>query len=552
MPLLHDAFEATAARLPAKTALVCGAKRLSYGALLGRTRAIAAGLRQHGVERGDRVVLTLEPGFTYVAALHAVLRLGAVMVPLPPTTKPERLAFALEDTEATAWLGEPRGVAESAAQLRARRPGLRCAWAPDADTLDPASNDARCASAIDQDLAAILYTSGSTGRPKGVMLSHHNMRSAWASVQAYLGLEEGDTIGLALPPTFSYGLYHVLMGLGLGATVVLDRQAAFVLKVAQTLERERVTVFPAVPTLLSALLQLPALAGMDHGALRTMTSAAAALPTALVPRIAAAWPGARFFSMYGMTECKRISYLPPHELAQRPASVGRGLPHQDHWLVDADGRRLGPGNHTGELVVRGSHVMRGYWRRPDETAARLRPATDGAGRTVHGGSPVLHTGDLFRTDEAGYLHFVARMDDIIKSRGEKVAPREVEEAIHELAQVASCAVVGVPDAQLGEAVKAFVTLRPGTSLVARDIVRHCLARLENHMAPKFVEFVDVLPTTESGKVRHATLRQRPDSPRHLPPDSAPDVPPDKSSSLGAADTGRCDRVCVGPLPPLNR
>ncbi|MBL8324558.1 MAG: acyl--CoA ligase [Rubrivivax sp.] len=549
MSLLHDAFEATAERLPAKTALVCGAERLSYAALLARTRAIAAGLRQRGVARGDRVVLTLEPGFTYVAALHAVLRLGAVMVPLPPTTKPARLAFAIEDTEATAWLGEPRAVADSAVQMRARCPTLRCTWAPETDTLTAPSFDAAFARATDQELAAILYTSGSTGRPKGVMLSHHNMCSAWASVQAYLGLEESDTIGLALPPAFSYGLYHVLMGLGLGATVVLERQAAFPLKVAQTLERERVTVFPAVPTLLSALLQLPALAGMDHGALRTMTSAAAALPTALVPRIAAAWPGARFFSMYGMTECKRISFLPPQELAQRPASVGRGLPHQEHWLVDAEGRRLGTGS-TGELVVRGPHVMRGYWRRPEETAVRLRPATDSAGRIVPGGRPVLHTGDLFRTDEAGYLHFVARLDDIIKSRGEKVAPREVEEAIHELAQVAACAVVGVPDARLGEAVKAFVTLRPGTSLAARDIVRHCLARLESHMAPKFVEFVDVLPTTESGKVRHATLRQRPGSLRHMPADSRTDALPDGSSSLDAAGTASGDQASAGPLSPL--
>jgi amino acid adenylation domain-containing protein len=513
MRLLHEAFEATAARLPDKTALVCGEQRLSYDALHARVRAIAAGLRRRGVVPGDRVVLTLEAGCTYVAALHAVLGLGAVMVPLSPTTKRERLAFVLQDTEAAAWLGEPRALAADGGVMQAQCPALRSLWAPDTDDLADPRTAPGSTPAIDQDLAALIYTSGSTGRPKGVMLTHHNMTSAWASVQTYLGLAEDDVIGLALPPMFSYGLYHVLMGLGLGATVVLERHAAFPRKVAQTLERERVTVFPAVPTLLAALLQMPGIAGFDHRRLRIITNAAAALPTALVPPIGAAWPQARFFSMYGMTECKRISYLPPEELARRPASVGRGMPNQQHWLVDESGRRLGPG-HVGELVVRGSHVMRGYWRRPEETAARLRPVGDSGGRLSGGSGLALHTGDLFRMDEAGYLYFVSRLDDIIKSRGEKVAPREVEEALHELPEVAACAVVGVPDAQLGEVVKAFVTLRPGTTLAARDIVRHCLARLESHMAPKFVDFVDALPTTESGKVRHATLRQQSTPPAH--------------------------------------
>lgn len=145
--------------------------------------------------------------------------------------------------------------------------------------------------------------------------------------------------------------------------------------------------------------------------------------------------------------------------------------------------------------------MRGYWRRPEETAQRLKP-------DPIGGATALHTGDLFRTDAQGYLYFVARMDDIIKTRGEKVAPREVEDAIHRLDGVTGCAVIGVPDEALGEAVKAYVTLRQGSLLVARDIVRHCMARLENHMAPKFVEIVDELPRTESGKIRHATLRGR--------------------------------------------
>lgn len=501
--LLHHAFEGACARLPGKTALVCAAGRVRYDELGAQVRRLIARLRVAGVKPGDRVVLALESDTTYAAALHAVLAAGAVVVPLSPTTRTERLVFVLEDTEAAAVWVEGAFPAQDEQALRHRCPALRAvlrAGEPDASVPAGAQGPEEWADAsrIHQDLAAILYTSGSTGRPKGVMLTHHNMLSAWRSVQAYLGLDESDVIGLALPPTFSYGLYHLLMGLGLGATVVLERQAAFPLKLAQMLERERVTVFPAVPTLFSALLGLPQLAQFDHGGLRILSNAAAALPQALVPRLRAAWPQARFFSMYGMTECKRISFLPPEELEQRPGSVGRGMPNQEHWLIDEAGHRL-PHGSLGQLVVRGSHVMRGYWRRPEETAQRLHPGPID-------GERVLHTGDLFRSDADGYLYFVARMDDIIKSRGEKVAPREVEDAIHEVPGVAACAVVGVPDPLLGQAVKAFVTLAPGATATSRDIVRHCQAALESYMVPKYVELVDELPVTESGKIRHAALR----------------------------------------------
>ncbi len=502
--LLQHAFDEACSRLPDKVALVCGAQRLTYAQLAHRVAALARRLSCAGMEPGDRVVLVLESDVHYAVAVYAVLRCGGVLVPLTPTTQPQRLVFVLQDTEASTLLIEERAASATEDEMRQRCPALRSVLRVGAagDEATPVPTQAAAeAGRIDQDLAAIIYTSGSTGRPKGVMLTHHNMLSAWRSVQAYLVLCEDDVIGLALPPMFSYGLYHLLMGLGLGATVVLERQAAFPLKVAQMLERERVTVFPAVPTLWSAMLGLgQPLGSFDHGALRLVSNAAAALPVALVPRIRTAWPAARLFSMYGMTECKRISFMPPEALEHRPGSVGRGMPNQEHWLVDEAGHRL-PLNRTGELVVRGSHVMRGYWRRPAETAERLRP---GPGE----GEPVLHTGDLFRTDDEGYLYFLARLDDIIKTRGEKVAPREVEEAIQTLQGVMACAVVGVPDSLLGLAVKAFVTLAPGTNLAARDIVRHCQARLESHMVPKHVDFVDQLPTTESGKVRHADLRER--------------------------------------------
>jgi acyl-CoA synthetase (AMP-forming)/AMP-acid ligase II len=185
--------------------------------------------------------------------------------------------------------------------------------------------------------------------------------------------------------------------------------------------------------------------------------------------------------------------MPSDELDERPASVGKGMPNEEVYIVNEKGEKVGPGE-VGELVVRGSNVMMGYWENPEETAKVLRP-----GR--YPGERALYTGDLFKMDEDGYLYFVSRKDDIIKSRGEKVSPKEVESAIYELPEVLEVSVVGVPDDVLGQAVKAKVVLKDGNnSLAEREVIAHCMQNMERFMVPKYVEFVSALPKTFSGKV----------------------------------------------------
>jgi acyl-CoA synthetase (AMP-forming)/AMP-acid ligase II len=239
------------------------------------------------------------------------------------------------------------------------------------------------------------------------------------------------------------------------------------------------------------------LSGCDFGGLRYVTSTAAALPTNHIQRLRSVFAAAKLFSMYGLTECKRVSYLPPEQLDVRPTSIGRGMPNEEVYIVDERGRRVPPGV-VGELVVRGSNVMKGYWELPEETAKVLRPGSFPWER-------VLYTGDFFRMDEEGYLYFVGRKDDIIKTRGEKVSPREVEDVLHSLADVAEAAVIGVPDPLLGEAVKAIVTLREGSVLTEPDLRRHCARNLEDFAVPKFVEFRKALPKTPSGKIAKRDL-----------------------------------------------
>jgi len=351
---------------------------------------------------------------------------------------------------------------------------------------------------IDIDLAAIVYTSGSTGDPKGVMLTHRNMLTAATSITAYLENVEDDVILCALPLAFDYGLYQMIMAFRTGARLVLERSFAYPAEVLAVVAAERVTGFPGVPTMFAVLAEMRSLASYDLSRVRYVTNTAAALGAKHIAAIRAMFPRARVYSMYGLTECKRCTYLPPEDLDRKPDSVGIAIPNTELWIVDEEDRRVGPGV-VGQLVIRGATVMRGYWEKPDATARKLRPGP-------LPGEQVLYTGDLCKLDADGYLYFVARMDDVIKSRGEKVAPKEVETAILEIVGVKETAVIGVPDEILGQAVKAFVVLELGVTLSAREIVRECQARLEPLMVPKHVEIRDELPKTSTGKIKKTDLR----------------------------------------------
>lgn len=506
--LLQDHLDRTVGRLPDKAALICGDGRITYAELSDRVETLASALAAAGVTRSERVALFFDNDVDFVVGVYATLKVGAVFMPINVLTKSDKLAYMLADSRAAALLTH-FDLADAWKPALAASPGLRVVFAvgPAESADDPrvhefpvgrtAPTRSALPNCIDQDLASIIYTSGSTGFPKGVMLSHLNMLSAVESVSTYLGMLESDVVFCALPLAFDYGLYQVLMSFKVGATVVLERNFSFPMKVLARMQERRVTIFPGVPTMFAMLLALGSIEKFDLGSVRIVTNTAAALSEAHIGRVRALFPQASLFSMYGLTECKRVTYLPPEQLDVRPTSVGRGMPNEEVWLVDEHGERL-PNGSTGELVVRGSNVMRGYWEKPAETAHRLRPGP-------LPGEMVLYTGDIFRTDSEGWLYFVSRRDDIIKSRGEKVSPREVENVIQSLDGVYEVAVIGVPDDVLGQAVKAFVVASPGRSLSDRDVIRHCSTQLESFMVPRYVEFVTELAKTDTGKIKKTGL-----------------------------------------------
>lgn len=510
---VEEFLEASADRFPDKVALIVGEYRYTYKALDEQANRLAHALVELGVRRGDRVAVYLENSAESVLSIFAILKAGGVFLMVNPSTKIDKLVYVLNNCRAKAIVCPQLRVKEvdgHADQLPHTTVAVITGAAP---TDHPESRtklvpfnqilleQSRATSRprkqnIDVDLAALIYTSGSTGNPKGVMLTHLNIVSAATSITTYLENRQDDIILNVLPLAFDYGLYQVLMGFKIGGTVILERSFAYPHAVLEKVKQEKVTGFPIVPTIAALLLQMD-LGKYDFSSLRYLTNTAAALPTEHITRLRKLFPQVKLFSMYGLTECKRVSYLPPDQLDVRPGSVGRGMPNEEVYIVDDEGSRVGPGV-VGQLVVRGSNVMKGYWEMPEATERVLKPGP-------LPGERVLYTGDLFKMDEEGFLYFVGRKDDIIKSRGEKVSPKEVENVLSSLDGVAEVAVIGVPDPILGQAVKAFIQVKAGMALTDKDVLRHCSRHLEDFMMPKIIEFRSLLPKTANGKINKREL-----------------------------------------------
>jgi amino acid adenylation domain-containing protein len=499
---VHDGLRETAARASGRRFVVAEDRTWTFGEVDDATDRVAAHLQRRGLSRGDRVALCGDNTAEFVVALFGVAKAGGVVVPVSPLVRAGRMAAILADAGPRFLIAASR-LGSVVAEALARAGTPEAVWWLDGAPADGAGgrplSDAlagpRAAPSdpgvIDHDLFAILYTSGSTGRPKGVMLTHRNLVNTTGAIATYLGNTADDVVACVLPLTHTYGLCQVLVASRVGHAVVLERSFAFPRDVLRRMREHEVTGFPAVPTVCAQLLEVAATSGLELPSLRYLTNAAAGLPAAHVPRLQALFPAARLYLMYGQTECTRVCYLDPARALERPTSVGRPIPNCEAWVVDEHGRRAPPGA-VGELVVRGANVMRGYWGLAEETARVLR---DGP----IAGEKVLHTGDRFRTDEEGLLHFVGRSDDVFKTKGEKVVPSEIENVLHELEDVSQAAVVGVEDPIDGRAIVAHVVLRPGSTLREAELRRHCRARLESYLVPKAIEIRASLPVTEGGK-----------------------------------------------------
>jgi len=518
--LVHEWLNRSARRFPDKEALVYGQQRLTYRNLDHRTDYLAVALQDIQVKRQDRIIVFLDNTPETVISLYGILKAGGVFIILAGSVKGAKLRYILENSGAevlitytnkagvvtnalsqiqreikTIWIGPKKQIPNKFTQSSLSWDEI---FSDFSDTVEENQINGQLTRCIDVDLATLIYTSGSTGEPKGVMSTHHSMISAARSIIQYIGNEQDDIILNALQLSYSYGLYQIIMAVMFGGTVVLEQSFMYLHNILTRISEEKVTGFPIVPTMVAMLLKMRDLSGYDLSSLRYITNAGSALPVEHIHSLQKLLPHVRIFSMYGLTECIRVCYLPPEELEKRPSSVGKAMPNCEVFVVDEEGNEVAPGK-TGELIIRGSNVMQGYWKDPELTAKTYK-------ERQYPGERMLYSGDYFRKDDSGFLYFLDRKDDMIKSKGERISAKEVENTLCALEGVAEAAVIGVPDEILGQAVMAYIVPVTSYELTEKQVMRYCAENMETFMVPKHVEFIEELPRTLNGKIDKKQLK----------------------------------------------
>ena len=501
MRLLTENLLESAARWPHACAIQQGEARLDYASLIGQAQAVAAWLRNAGVRGGDRVALLFEASADYVAAYYGTLLAGGVAVALNAAARAEEIAACIMHSDSLALIldghhPEARTIcAGLSANVRvlARDGAVLDIGHDDFDTVAAGSSGAGdVVSPAPHSLAALIYTSGTTGQPKAVMLSHANLAANTQSIIEYLRLCHEDSMVTVLPFYYSYGNSVLHTHLASGARLILEPNLVYPHKIVETMSREHVTGFAGVPSTFALLTTRVKLQEYDLSTLRYLTQAGGPMSATMVNRVREAIPHARLYVMYGQTEATaRLSYLPPERIADKPGSVGIGIPGVELEVRGEDGTRCAAGS-SGEVWARGDNVMLGYWRDDDATHAAI----------VRGW---LRTGDAGQMDEEGFLFIEGRRSDIIKVGAHRVNPLDVELAIASLEGVEEVAVVGIDDPVLGQVIKACIVASAAGAPSEVAVKAHCRARLATYKVPKQVEYVTSLPRTASGKVRRHLL-----------------------------------------------
>jgi fatty-acyl-CoA synthase len=504
---LADLLRRSAKRDPTKTAIVCGATRWTFAEFDDLTDRLAAGLSRMGVGKASRVAVLARNSHGFAALRFALARLGAVLVPINFMLKAEEVAYILRHAQAET-LATDSGLAELAQAAAALDTAVRqFVWLPSEDATQPVASmtafDALTARneappAVDLasgDLAQIVYTSGTESMPKGAMLTHDAVIWQYASCAVDASISAGDVMLHALP------LYHCAqLDVFLGPMVYVGGTSIVTAKptpdnLLPLIAKHGISSFFAPPTVWIALLRSPLFDQTDLSSLRKGYYGASIMPVEVLRELARRLPEVGFWNLYGQTEIAPLAtMLGPADQLRKPGSCGRAVLNVETRVVDAAMRDVQPGA-VGEIVHRSPHLMLGYFRDDERTQAAFE-----------GGW--FHSGDLATLDEEGFITVVDRKKDMIKTGGENVASREVEEMIYRLPAVSEVAVIGVPHPRWVEAVMAVVVSKAGQALDEATVLAHCAQHLAGFKAPKAVVFTDTLPKNPSGKLLKRDLRQR--------------------------------------------
>ena len=508
--LVHDLITASADRFPDRTALKYHGDAFSYVALNKAVNAFSAGLINIGLKRCDRVAIYAEKRFETVIGMFGSVRAGGVYVPVNPLLKADQVAYILNDCDVHALITTSERM-ESLIPILSHCPNLKYIIytgvlptinIPKTITLvdwnsmqqDRAPNGHRV---IDQDMAAILYTSGSTGNPKGVVLSHRNIIAGATSVAEYLELTHEDRVLCVLPLSFDYGMNQLTTMFYAGGMAVLMNHL-FPKDIITLVAKERITGLAAVPPLWIQLAGLPWGTSIDEH-LRYFTNSGGHMPKETLTQLRNALPKTKPFLMYGLTESFRSTYLPPDQIDIRPDSMGRAIPNAEIFVVKPDGSPCAP-DEPGELVHRGVHVSLGYWNDPEKTVARFKPMPN-QNRALPLTEMTVWSGDIVRQDAEGYLYFVSRNDEMIKTSGYRVSPTEIEEMVYNTRLAKEAAAFGIPHPVLGQVIALIATPSEEGTLTSAILKAECQKRLPNYMVPTHIEILSgSLPRNSNGKI----------------------------------------------------
>jgi acyl-CoA ligase (AMP-forming) (exosortase A-associated) len=514
--LLHELIWTAAGRRGEAAAVSAANQRLSYTELADATRGFASALMGLGLARGERVAVYLEKRFETVITSFGAAAAGMVFVPINPLLKPEQVGFILRDCGVKAIVTSPEryellgDVLKACDELRhvvlteGTAEGVGPALHGWAEMLQaPARAGHRV---IDTDMTAILYTSGSTGKPKGVVLSHRNMVAGAKSVASYLENREDDKLLAVLPLSFDAGFSQLTTAFHAGAQVVLLNYL-LPRDVLRTMERERITGLTAVPPLYIQLTQMEWPAAINEH-LRYFANTGGRMPRETLAALRQRAPSAKPFLMYGLTEAFRSTYLPPEEVDRRPDSIGKAIPNAEILVLREDGTPCAP-EEPGELVHRGALVGMGYWNDAEKTAERYKLLPPGDGRPAALQQPeyAVFSGDNVRMDAEGFLYFIGRRDEMMKTSGYRVSPTEVEEVLYATKMVGECVAFGVDHPALGQAIQVIATpLADTETLDVPALLAECKQRMPAYMVPANIAVrAGPLPRNPNGKIDRKLL-----------------------------------------------
>lgn len=520
MVLLHQLLSQAYLTNPLATAIAHKKDAWSYAQLEQLVQQQALALLGIHLKPGQRVAVYLPKQIETVTSFLAISKAGGVFVPVNPVLKAAQVAYILNDCNVQILITSKSRL-ETLAPVLENCPDLHCiilteneiptltpplshtllGWE---DFLKPAGQPSVPPTIIDADMAAILYTSGSTGKPKGVVLSHRNIVTGAHSVCDYLNITSSDRLLAVLPFSFDYGLNQLTAALVKGACCVL-LDYLLPRDVIIALESQKITGLAAVPPLWAQLANLDWPKSIDEH-LRYMTNSGGKMPKSVLSAIRQKAPGSQFILMYGLTEAFRSTYLPAEQLDKRPDSMGKAIPNAEILVVREDGTLCAP-HEPGELVHRGSLVAMGYWNDPAKTAERFKPSP-----TQLKGLPLTEiavwSGDTVTIDEEGYLYFVGRKDDMIKTSGYRVSPTEIEEVIYASGSVKEAAAFGIDHQTLGQAIIVVVSPENSADFDETTLINLCKLHLPNFMVPAKIEILPELPKNPNGKIDRKRLAQQ--------------------------------------------